>query len=192
MFEMNKGTKTIGVIVSLLLLSILLFTALISTVYPLPILLDRFRFFTVTNYWVQQYIFWVAAVLALLMLITLLVLIFYPNTIGTFLLKKGDGELTLDKKAIEGMVRSHLQADEFIQSPKVSIKATKNKIAVGIKGELKRTSSLIGKTGTLMEEIEKEIKQLLGTNEPVKVTVKYTDYQTMTTNHQSKEQARVE
>ncbi|MGX7172616.1 alkaline shock response membrane anchor protein AmaP [Enterococcus ratti] len=189
---MNKGTKTIGVIVSLLLLSILLFTALISTVYPLPILLDRFRFFTVTNYWVQQYIFWVAAVLALLMLITLLVLIFYPNTIGTFLLKKGDGELTLDKKAIEGMVRSHLQADEFIQSPKVSIKATKNKIAVGIKGELKRTSSLIGKTGTLMEEIEKEIKQLLGTNEPVKVTVKYTDYQTMTTNHQSKEQARVE
>lgn len=81
----------------------------------------------------QQYIFWVAVGLAILLIIALLIVIFYPKTIGTFLLKKGDGELTLDKKAIEGMVRSHLNEDEFIHSPKVNIKATKNKIAVQLK-----------------------------------------------------------
>lgn len=189
---MNKGTKTIGVIFSLLLLSILLFVALISAIYPLSESFERFRFLTVTNYYVQQYVFWVAVALSILLIIALLILIFYPKTIGTFLLKKGDGELTLDKKAIEGMVRSHLNEEEFIQSPKVNVKATKNKVAVAIKGELKRTSSLIGKTGTLMEEIEKEIKQLLGTDEPVKVSVKYTGYQAPTNKHQSDEHARVE
>ncbi|EMF0149653.1 alkaline shock response membrane anchor protein AmaP [Enterococcus hirae] len=189
---MNKGTKTIGVIFSLLLLSILLFVVLISAVYPLPLMLERFRFFTITNYYMQQYIFWVAVGLAILLIIALLIVIFYPKTIGTFLLKKGDGELTLDKKAIEGMVRSHLHEDEFIHSPKVNIKATKNKIAVTVKGELKRTSSLIGKTKILMDEIEKEVKQLLGTDEQVKVSVKYTGYQAPTNKYQTNEHARVE
>lgn len=190
--NMNKGVKTIGAIFSILLLSILLFVVLISAVYPLPSMLERFRFNTLTNYYVQQYIFWVAITLSILLIIGLLVLIFYPKTIGTFLLKKGNGELTLDKKAIEGLVRSHVHEDEFIHSPKVNVKATKNKIAVAIKGELKRTSSLIGKTGTLMEEIEQEIKQLLGTDEPVNVSVKYTGYQAPTNKHQSDEHARVE
>lgn len=31
------------------------------------------------------------------------------------------------------------------------------------KGELKRTSALIGKTGTLMKEIENEVQHILGT-----------------------------
>lgn len=103
--------------------------------------------------------------------------VIYLKTIGNFLLKHGDGELTLDKKAIEGMVRSHLHEDEFIHSPKVNVKATKNKIAVNVKGELKRTSALIGKTGTLMKEIENEVQHILGTKEPVKVSVKYTGFE---------------
>ncbi|MBF8808082.1 MAG: alkaline shock response membrane anchor protein AmaP [Enterococcus lacertideformus] len=189
---MNKGTKTIGMIFSLLLLSILLLGVLINAVYPLPMILERFRFFAVTNYYMRQYIFWGAVGLSILLIIALLVLIFYPKTIRTFLLKKGNGELTLDKKAIEGMVRSHLHEEEFIQSQKVNIKATKNKVAVAIKGELKRTSSLIGKTGTLMEEIEKEIKQVLGIDEPVKVSVKYTGYQAPGNKYQSGEHARVQ
>ena len=138
---MNKGTKTIGVIFSLLLLSILLFVVLISAVYPLPLMLERFRFFTITNYYMQQYIFWVAVGLAILLIIALLIVIFYPKT---------------------------------------------------IKGELKRTSSLIGKTRILMDEIEKEVKQLLGTDEQVKVSVKYTGYQAPTNKYQTNEHARVE
>ena len=115
---MNKGVKTLGVIGTLLLLSILLFAILLSAAYPLPFQLEKFRFFSITNSYVQQYVFWLAVAFAILTIITLLVFLFYPKTIGTFLLKHGDGELTLDKKAIEGMVRSHLHEDEFIHSPK--------------------------------------------------------------------------
>ncbi|HFC9104585.1 TPA: alkaline shock response membrane anchor protein AmaP [Enterococcus faecium] len=174
---MNKGVKTIGVIGTLLLLSVLLFAILLSATYPLPFQLEKFRFFSITNSYVQQYVFWLAVAFAILTIITLLVFLFYPRTIGNFLLKHGDGELTLDKKAIEGMVRSHLHEDEFIHSPKVNVKATKNKIAVNVKGELKRTSALIGKTGTLMKEIENEVQHILGTKEPVKVSVKYTGFE---------------
>ena len=163
---MNKGVKTIGVIGTLLLLSVLLFAILLSATYPLPFQLEKFRFFSITNSYVQQYVFWLAVAFAILTIITLLVFLFYPKTIGNFLLKHGDGELTLDKKAIEGMVRSHLHEDEFIHSPKVNVK-----------GELKRTSALIGKTGTLMKEIENEVQHILGTKEPVKVSVKYTVFE---------------
>ena len=108
---MNKGVKTIGVIGTLLLLSVLLFAILLSATYPLPFQLEKFRFFSITNSYVQQYVFWLAVAFAILTIITLLVFLFYPKTIGNFLLKHGDGELTLDKKAIEGMVRSHLHED---------------------------------------------------------------------------------
>ena len=130
---MNKGVKTIGVIGTLLLLSVLLFAILLSATYPLPFQLEKFRFFSITNSYVQQYVFWLAVAFAILTII--------------------------------------------IHSPKVNVKATKNKIAVNVKGELKRTSALIGKTGTLMKEIENEVQHILGTKEPVKVSVKYTGFE---------------
>ncbi|MGG5372111.1 alkaline shock response membrane anchor protein AmaP [Enterococcus sp. AZ196] len=174
---MNRGIKAIGIIVSIVLITVLLFSILLSSVYPLPFMLERFRFFSVTNNIMQQYIFWAAVVFVAILLIVILVLLFYPKTISTFTLKRGDGQLTLDKSAIEGMVRSYLRDEEFVDSPRVAVRATRNKIKVNIKGKLKRTSSLIGKTGTLMSEIEQKVKQMLGTEEPVKVAVKYTGYQ---------------
>ncbi|HBH6787934.1 TPA: alkaline shock response membrane anchor protein AmaP, partial [Enterococcus faecium] len=49
---MNKGVKTIGVIGTLLLLSVLLFAILLSATYPLPFQLEKFRFFSITNSYV--------------------------------------------------------------------------------------------------------------------------------------------
>ena len=42
---MNKGVKIIGVIVSIILLSVLLIIALVNAPYILPEQLERFRFF---------------------------------------------------------------------------------------------------------------------------------------------------
>ncbi len=46
---MNKGLKIIGVIMSLLLLSVFLAIALINAPYIMPEQLERFRFFTLTE-----------------------------------------------------------------------------------------------------------------------------------------------
>jgi len=184
---MNKGIKAIGIIVSLVLMTVLLFSMLLSSVYPLSAMLKRFRFFTVTNNLVQQYVFWVALAFVVILLLVILFLIFYPKTISSFSQKRENGSLTLNKSAIEGLVRSMIHEDEFIDSPRISVRATRNKIKVNVKGKLKRTSSLIGKTGTLMSEIEQKVKHVLGTDEPVKVAIKYTGYQEPERKQQSED-----
>lgn len=92
-------------------------------------------------------------------------------------MKREDGKLTIDKKAIEGLVRSHLHEEEFIHSPKVRIRSTKNRIHIHVNGDLKRTSSLVGKTGVLMQDIEEEVTRVLGTKETVRVAVTYSGYE---------------
>ena len=87
---------------SLLLLSVFLAIALINAPYIMPEQLERFRFFTLTNYYMQQYIFWAAVVFAVLAIIILLVVLFYPKSRGTFVMKREDGKLTIDKKRSKG------------------------------------------------------------------------------------------
>ncbi len=129
----------------------------------------------------QQYLFWAAVVFAILVFILLLVVLFYPKSKGTFVLKQKDGTLTLDKKAIEGLVRSQLHEEEFVGSPKVKIRSTKNKINVHVKGDLKRTSSLVGKTSALMREIEQKVRNVLGTEQNIGVAVTYSGYEEQNT-----------
>lgn len=50
---MNKGWKIIGIIASLFLLSVLLGVAVINAPYIMPKQLERFRFFVITNYYMQ-------------------------------------------------------------------------------------------------------------------------------------------
>ena len=89
---MNKGWKIVGILASLFLLTVLLGIALINAPYMMPEQLERFRFFVITNYYMQQYLFWTAVVFAILVLILLLVVLFYPKSKGTFVLKQKDGK----------------------------------------------------------------------------------------------------
>ncbi|MGG2895224.1 alkaline shock response membrane anchor protein AmaP [Enterococcus lactis] len=173
---MNKGLKITGVIMSLLLLSVFLAIALINAPYIMPEQLERFRFFTLTNYYMQQYIFWAAEHLPFC---------YYHLASRSFLSKikrnfryeTGRRQIDDRQKAIEGLVRSHLHEEEFIHSPKVRIRSTKNRIHIHVNGDLKRTSSLVGKTGVLMQDIEEEVTRVLGTKETVKVAVTYSGYE---------------
>ena len=42
-----------------------------------------------------------------------------------------------------------------------------------VKGQLTRTSSLIGKTNALMTEIQNDLQEILGSQEKIKVNVAY-------------------
>lgn len=188
---MNKEIKASGVTFLLLLLTILLSTVLLTTTYSLPIEIEKFRFFFLTNYYVQQYLFWVAVACSALVFLAILFLFFYPKTIRTFLLKQGDGKLTIGKKAIESMIRSYIRENDFIQSSKINVRATKNKISVNVKGKFKTVSSLISKTETFMQETDKEIKNILKTDKHIAVSVTYTGfYHPENKNHNA--QTRVE
>lgn len=177
---MNRGIKALGIILSLLLLSVLvtmmMFTSSAATL-PFGFNPPQFLFRPLINYYFQQYLFWVALVFAILLVILIFILIFYPRVKQTFVLQEDSGRLSLDKKAIEGFVRSKIKGVGFVNSPKVKVRATTNKLNVNITGELTRTSSVIGKTEALMEDIRQDLQGILGPEEKVKVNVTYKEYE---------------
>ncbi|OJG70412.1 hypothetical protein RV11_GL001414 [Enterococcus phoeniculicola] len=177
---MSRGLKVVGIITSLVLCSVLLMVMAITSPYAeFPFGMNRGKFLvdTLSNEYVQQYLFWVAVFFIILLLVLVLGLIFYPKSKQTFYLKENGGKVSLEKKAIEGFVRSKLNETEFVESPKVSVHATKNKLKVMIKGELKRTASILNKTEAVMLEIQNELQQLLGSQEKVKVEIAYSAYE---------------
>lgn len=172
---MNKIVKVVSIIGCLMLLTVLLESVLINTPLLLSEKLGRFIYFMVTNDYWRQYTFWVALVFSIVTVILFFIVLFYPKYKSTFVLKQKNGKLTLERKAIEGIVRSNLHEKEFIGSPKIKVNATKNKINVHVKGELKKTSSLVGKTNNLIQEIKEQLIQVLGARQDIRIYVTYNE-----------------
>ncbi|WP_313630791.1 alkaline shock response membrane anchor protein AmaP [Enterococcus devriesei] len=171
---MNKGLKAILIIFFLILLSIFVpVMAIYYFVASNPFDLSALQEFVLSNTYAQIYLFWVAAALAILSLIAILIIIFYPKRITKFILHEQKGKLLLDKRAIEGYVRTSLKREDFMDTPKVNVTATKNKIKVNVRGQLKKTSSLIGRTDSWAQGVETHIRQLLGPEEKVNIKVKF-------------------
>lgn len=161
---MNRGLKALGIVLSLLLMSVLLMAMLVtssSVALPFPLFnRNRLLFNTFINQLLQQYLFWVALVFFIALLLLIFFFLFYPRVKQTFVLNNDKGQLSLDKKAIEGFVRSKLIGVGLVGNPKVRVHATKRKINVNVKGQLTRTSAHIGKTELLMEEIRSELQKI--------------------------------
>lgn len=163
---MNKFLKTILIIFSLVLLSI--FLSVVAIYYFIasnPLDLSALQQFVLTNNYAQIYLFWVAAALAILTVIGIFIILFYPKRVTKFVLQEERGKLALDKRAIEGYVRTSIKQEDFMDNPKVNVAATKNKIKVNVRGQLKKTSGLVGQTDRWAKNVETKIKQLVGADE---------------------------
>ena len=60
-----------------------------------------------------------------------------------------------------------------MDNPKVHVTATKNKLKVNVRGQLKKTSGLIGQTDRWAHNVETNLRQLIGTDEKVSIKVKF-------------------
>ncbi|WP_159723201.1 alkaline shock response membrane anchor protein AmaP [Enterococcus sp. CSURQ0835] len=190
---MNKGIKFLLIIGTLFLMSIFIAVAVVNqSIVNIPFDFGPARHFTLTNFYLRQYLFWAAVVVLILLLIALLVIIFYPKTRNQFMLKNNQGKLLVDKKAIEGLVQTSIDQNDFVDTPKVNVKATKNKIKINVKGQLKKTSSLIAQTERWATGVEQQIKNLLGSGEKVAVNVNFTSFEDEKRMQQAQSQPRVE
>lgn len=170
---MNKILKTILIIISLVLLSIFLSVAAIYYfIASNPLDLSSLQQFVLTNNYAQIYLFWVAVALAIITVIGIFVILFYPKRVTKFVLHEERGKLALDKRAIEGYVRTSIKQEDFMNDPKVNVAATKNKIKVNVRGQLKKTSGLVGQTDRWAKNVETKIRELLGPEEKVSIKVK--------------------
>lgn len=171
---MNKFVKTILIILSVVLLSI--FLSVVAIYYFIasnPLDFSSLQQFVLTNHYAQLYLFWVAATLAILTVIGIFVILFYPKRVTKFVLDENRGKLAIDKRAIEGYVRTSIKQEDFMDNPKVHVTATKNKLKVNVRGQLKKTSGLIGQTDRWARNVETNLRQLIGTDEKVSIKVKF-------------------
>lgn len=171
---MNKGLKAILIIILLILLSIFLpIIAIYYFVASKSLDLTSLQRLVLTNEYIQSYLFWAAVVLAILTVVIMLIILLYPKRVSTFILKEQRGALALDKRAIEGYVRTSLKQENFMDTPKVNVIATKNKLKVNVRGQLKKTSALIDRTDDWAKGMEKQIHQLLGSKEKFSINLKF-------------------
>ncbi|WP_412988869.1 alkaline shock response membrane anchor protein AmaP [Pediococcus siamensis] len=179
---MNKFSKTVLVIGTLLFMVVCVFVA--SVTWPgdqQSQLLGSIRYFFLTNYYAYTTLFWIAVLCLALFLIALVVVLFYPKATTTFVLKDDRGKLSVHSRAIEGIVRSMINDEDFIGSPKVRVQTLNHRIRVMVKGEIKRTSALVDHTEDWSARVQERIRNLIGENHSVKVNVKLDRYETRDT-----------
>ncbi|WP_395386892.1 alkaline shock response membrane anchor protein AmaP [Pediococcus parvulus] len=175
---MNKFFKTVLIVCALLFMVLCLFVT--SLTWPgeqHSQFLVNMRDFFLTNYYAYTIMFWISVVVLAAFLIVILIILFYPKATTTFTLKENRGKLSVHSRAIEGMVRSMLNKEDFIGSPKVKVQTLKRRITVIVKGEIKRTSALVDHTEEWSNRAQDRIKNLVGAHHSVKVNVRLERYQ---------------
>lgn len=169
---MSTGKKFILIVLDILLLSIMI-----------PVTWDYYnaleynnmtssssQFLYVGDY-MPHYLFWASIILTILLILALLMVLFYPRTYVDFVLSTHGGKLTLKRSAIEGLVREKIIEYEFLKNPNIDITLHKNKIAVGIKGEIVPRVEITEKSKELEQEILDSLKLFFGIEQPLKVKI---------------------
>lgn len=174
---MNKFWKFIGTL--LLFLSIIVsFFAIVENQYvkDMPI-----HFISMENYaWIGRFmpylLFWSGIVLVILGVFLIFVILFYPSVTSTLTIKKENGTLEIQKKAIEHFVLAIVTQEPFIENPSVRVKMRQHTIKVKVSGKMRKTMSVPEKQEALIDEIKTQMNTLLGAKEAIKVDVKLDDY----------------
>lgn len=173
---MSRLTKSLGLLVSGLLLLVMIALMLFSLVDAyLPTSFDFLRgllgFETFYRSYLATVLFWVAAILAILLVLFMLVFAFYPKTKTDYSLVNKDGHLSLYDTAIEGLVSSVVTSQGYMDKPKVKAKLYPNKIDIAIKGELREKGAIFDRTESLKSEVVHVLQEFVGLEKPMRFAV---------------------
>ena len=176
-FNMSKSKKILSLIFCILILTILIPILLdYHKVSGLELHLINWKRISFLGYYLSRYIFWGTLVLSILILLSMLVIVFYPKQQLEIELENAGGELKLKSSAIEGFVRSVVNENNFIKNPKVRVNSRKNKCLVYVEGEILPSDNIIKRTQSIKDEIGNGLTQFFGLNHGVKLDVSVKDY----------------
>jgi hypothetical protein len=176
-FNMSKSKKILSLIFCILILTILIPILLdYHKVSGLELHLINWKRISFLGYYLSRYIFWGTLVLSILILLSMLVIIFYPKQHLEIELENAGGELKLKSSAIEGFVRSVVNENNFIKNPKVRVNSRKKKCLVYVEGEILPSDNIIQRTQSIKDEIGNGLTQFFGLNHGVKLDVSVKDY----------------
>lgn len=123
----------------------------------------------------QYFFFWTAVTLAILTIIGILAVIFYPRTYTEIKLGKNNGSLLLKKSAIEAYVKTALKETGLMLNPNVSATLYKRKFDIDVAGRLDSRIGVNEQVSGIKESIEKGFNEFFGLDKPVNFKVRVKD-----------------
>lgn len=132
-------------------------------------------------------LFWLSALFLILTVVLLLVVIFYPKKSSTLTIHHENGNLNIQKKAIENFVLKIVEKEPFVRNPNVKVKMYQKKVRIKISGDLRQTMSIPEKQQALVDEVKSEVSALMGTTDNIRTEVYLQDFA-----NDSKEKSKVE
>lgn len=173
---MNKASKIL-ISIGLILLLILLFFVIIENQFAVAL---PFNLIAMDNYpligsQISVFLFWASIGFAILAIIALFVVIFFPKQTSTLVIPSETGELVIQKKAIENFVLQIVEKEPFMENPSVKVKMLKRKIKVDVNGKMRRVMAVPEKQNALVADINTELRNLMGVRSHVETSVKLKD-----------------
>lgn len=187
---MNKASKIL-ISIGLILLLILLFFVIIENQFAvsLPFTLLAMDNYPLIGSQISVFLFWASIGFAVLAIIGLLVVIFFPKQSNTLVIPSETGELVIQKKAIENFVLRIVEKEPFMDDPSVKVKMLKKKIKVDVSGKMRRVMAVPERQNALVSDINMELKSLMGVRSEIETKVQLKDTTKEKSNHD--ESARV-
>ena len=173
---MSKSKKILLLIFCILILAIFL-PILIDyhQVSDLDIHLFSWRDFY-AEFLIARYVFWGTLVLSVLVLISMLVILFYPKQYLEIQLETQEDTLKLKNSAIEGFVRCLVIDHRFMKDPKVQVNSRKNKCFVYVEGTILPSENISSRCQFIQNEITHGLKRFFGIDKEVGLRVLVKEY----------------
>ena len=165
---------------------LLIFCILILTIF-LPILIDYHQVSDLgihlfswrelyAEFLIARYVFWGTLVLSVLVLISMLVILFYPKQYLEIQLETQEDTLKLKNSAIEGFVRCLLDEHKIVKNPKIQVHTRKKKCFVYVEGTAVLSDNIANKFEVVQNEITQGLKEFFGIDREVKLEVSVKEY----------------
>lgn len=170
--------KKIFVLTYLILSIIILISTVISyqSSVRLSFKLIPFSEYPIIGTMLPVIIFYLSIIFLFFALVSFFTVLFFPQKTISFFFMKSSGLLTVNKKAIEGLVNEVILNKQVIIEPMITVKMRKTKISITVRGNLSYFRDVFSKIEDCTKEIERELHQLIGEEVNINFKIKFTEY----------------
>lgn len=190
---MKKITKVI-----LILLLLFIFFPLIYAMITLqktdniPHILVKIYHIPFIQKYLLEFIFWCSSGLLILLGIALLIVIFYPLESKTIKLKSENGNLVIQKKALESFLSIIIQKSGIIELSNIHLKIQRNKLKIYISGKINKTENTSSKLNVLTKKIKEDLNDLFSIQHKLTIDIIFKDYQSLNDKNTTTKMVRVQ
>ncbi|MGR4071199.1 alkaline shock response membrane anchor protein AmaP [Streptococcus parasuis] len=125
-----------------------------------------------TNLVFSNFLFWGSLVFILIILFLSLVFLLWPKRYTEVNLSEdGNGKLLLKKSALEGYVKSVVDANGAMTAPAVQVSIYKKRFKVKVAGQMRSRTAVVQQLSQLEQEIRDGLENFFGLSRPVQFSV---------------------